>query len=477
MTLAKSFTNDMKEETLTLEQYVNRPDPAYSFREVKRTEDQDHTAYYLNMTSQKWMDENFSDKPVWWHDVVISVPRKIIVSDVAFLFVGLGHNVPNSIPTPDLDTTSGILQLLSVQMGIVTVYVKQIPNQPIVFKADPTKKSRSEDSVLAYLWRTFMDDKDASPEILPRYPMTKAIVRAMDTVTNFTRQVSPNTSVSKFVVAGFSKRGWTTWTTTAVDKRVIAQMPVVMSLLNFYKHMQRHQSSLGGWTFAFHDYYYENITMHLKHPRLEQIMDLVNPYSFIDKYTLPTMVVGGTADQFFLPDETRLFFSQLPGPKYFLMLPNRDHSLAPFLDVLDAMRAFTVGVATEYHFPQISWQLIETATGGKIVFNSSDVKPKHVTAWNAVTDTAIRRDFRANYGKKAKKSNIVWLEDDVKDQGDGIYVAEYDKVDKRWLAFLIQAKYDGPLGHPLTLTSEVNIIPSTFPYPPCYGEGCYETLV
>ena len=31
------------------------------------------------------------------------------------------------------------------------------------------------------------------------------------------------------------QRGWTTWTTTAVDKRVIAQMPVVMSLLNFYK--------------------------------------------------------------------------------------------------------------------------------------------------------------------------------------------------------------------------------------------------
>jgi len=40
-------------------------------------------------------------------------------------------------------------------------------------QADPTKKSRSEDSIIAYLWRTFMDNKDVSPEILPRYPMTK----------------------------------------------------------------------------------------------------------------------------------------------------------------------------------------------------------------------------------------------------------------------------------------------------------------
>ena len=31
------------------------------------------------------------------------------------------------------------------------------------------------------------------------------------------------------------QRGWTTWTTAAVDKRVIAQIPIEMSLLNFFK--------------------------------------------------------------------------------------------------------------------------------------------------------------------------------------------------------------------------------------------------
>ena len=43
--------------------------------------------------------------------------------------------------------------------------------------------------------------------------------------------------------------------------------------------MQKHQSSLGGWTFVFADYYNENITRLLEHPRIVQIMDLVNPYS------------------------------------------------------------------------------------------------------------------------------------------------------------------------------------------------------
>ena len=41
---------------LTLEEYVNRPDPAYTYREVKRTEDLHNSVFYLNMTSQKWMD-------------------------------------------------------------------------------------------------------------------------------------------------------------------------------------------------------------------------------------------------------------------------------------------------------------------------------------------------------------------------------------------------------------------------------------
>ena len=34
------------------------------------------------------------------------------------------------------------------------------------------------------------------------------------------------------MVAGASKRGWTTWTTMAVDKRVFAAIPIVMDILS-----------------------------------------------------------------------------------------------------------------------------------------------------------------------------------------------------------------------------------------------------
>ncbi|KAK2192161.1 hypothetical protein NP493_37g05030, partial [Ridgeia piscesae] len=435
------------DNTLTLEEYVNRPDPTYTYYELNRTVDQYHATYYLNMTSQKWMDDEFSDSSIWWHDVIVSVPNTIIVSDVALLFIGGGSNTRDSISSPEHDTVSAALRRLSVRMGVVVGFIKQIPNQPIVFKADPTKKNRTEGDLCGYLWRIFIENEDASPEILPRYPMTKAVVRAMDTLTNFTRQVAPTTNISKFILAGASKI------------------------------MEREQRSLGGWTYAMSDYYYQNITLHLDHPRLAKIMDLVDPYNFLDKYDLPTMVVDGTGDQFFLLDNSYVFFSQLPGHKYMLMLPNFDHFLNPISTVMSALASFTVGVVSDYHFPRVSWQLTETETGGRIVFNSSDVEPTSVNSWYAVTDTALRRDFRSHYGKKAHKSHVVWFENAITNKSDGIYTAEYRKPHKGWLGFLVMAKYEGPLGHPLTLTSEVHIIPNTFPYPPCHGEGCYETLV
>lgn len=84
--------------------------------------------------------------------------------------------------------------------------------------------------------------------------MTKAVVRAMvktrlniymnlklkkkdnrlvikDTVTDFALQKGYG-KLEKFVIAGASKRGWTTWTTAAVDKRVVGAIPIVMDLAN-----------------------------------------------------------------------------------------------------------------------------------------------------------------------------------------------------------------------------------------------------
>ena len=58
----------------------------------------------------------------------------------------------------------------------------------------------------------------------------------------------------KFVVSGASKRGWTTWTTAAVDKRVVAIIPIVIDLLNVEPSFEHHWQAYGFWAPAIKDY-------------------------------------------------------------------------------------------------------------------------------------------------------------------------------------------------------------------------------
>ena len=56
--------------------------------------------------------------------------------------------------------------------------LRMMPNQPVMFKDDPSRKPRSEDDFIAYTWDKFLRTGD---EKWPaRLPMTKSAVRAMD---------------------------------------------------------------------------------------------------------------------------------------------------------------------------------------------------------------------------------------------------------------------------------------------------------
>jgi PhoPQ-activated pathogenicity-related protein len=85
--------------------------------------------------------------------------------------------------------------------------------------------------------------------------MTKSVVRAMDAITGVCRSVAGGgIEVGRFVLAGASKRGWTAWTAAAVDKRVVAVMPVVIDLLNVEASFEHHYRAYGFWAPAIGAY-------------------------------------------------------------------------------------------------------------------------------------------------------------------------------------------------------------------------------
>ena len=61
----------------------------------------------------------------------------------------------------------------------------------------------------------------------------QGVVKAMDTMDLYVRvDLGIEAGVNKFMLAGESKRGWTTWMTGPIEDRVIAMAPVVLSSLN-----------------------------------------------------------------------------------------------------------------------------------------------------------------------------------------------------------------------------------------------------
>ena len=91
--------------------------------------------------------------------------------------------------------------------------------------------------------------------------MVKAVSKAMTAAEEFTNEkLNRNVAITEWMAAGASKRGWTTWMIGAVDRRIKIICPLVMDLLRINDQMHSHYANLGGWTFAFEDYYWENLT-------------------------------------------------------------------------------------------------------------------------------------------------------------------------------------------------------------------------
>ncbi len=77
--------------------------------------------------------ENFSSRPIWWHYLYINVPFNISTTDrqTVTLFIGDGFNTDEfeANPLPNL-----LKAKLAEQSNCITAFVRDIPNQPIVFK-------------------------------------------------------------------------------------------------------------------------------------------------------------------------------------------------------------------------------------------------------------------------------------------------------------------------------------------------------
>ena len=261
-----------------------------------------------------------------------------------------------------------------------------VPNQPLTFARET--KGRVEDSLIVYTWDKFLRGGDENWPA--RLPMTKSAVRAMDAVTAFcATEQAGKVKVDKFVVSGASKRGWTTWTTAAVDKRVTAIIPIVIDVLNLDPSFQHHWQAYGSWAPAIKDYVDGNIMDWMGTPEYKKLRKIEDPYEYRDRLTMPKLLVNATGDQFFLPDSSQFYFDELKGEKYLRYVPNAEHSLRG-TDAFETVQAYYESLLEGKARPEMSWKFEKD---GSIRVKASG-QPSAVNLWQASNPKA--RDFRVD---------------------------------------------------------------------------------
>src|ERR1700747_3550211 len=186
-------------EVTALDRYVAAPDPSYRYQLIETIPGDGYAAHVLEMTSQRWRDEMEVDRPLWKHWLTIIEPEQV-ATGIALLIVGGGSNQkrPPARANP-------LLAMGAVATRSVIAELRMVPNQPLTFVGETEK--RSEDAIIAYSWDKYLRTGDEAWPL--RLPMTKSVVRAMDTVTAFCRSaVGGGIDVDRFVIGGASKRGW-----------------------------------------------------------------------------------------------------------------------------------------------------------------------------------------------------------------------------------------------------------------------------
>lgn len=360
-----------------LADYVETPDESFAWTVRRRSEIAEGSWCELTLTSQTWHDTP------WKHQLFVLKPKKVRDGGRALLVIGGGNWKPELEQPPAADEEvpgqAAMYAAIAEHAGTPVAVLLQVPHQPF--------NGMREDDLISHTFVQFAKTDDATWPLL--LPMVKSAVSGMNAIEQFARQ-EWSLDIDEFTVTGASKRGWTTWLTAAVDRRVTALAPAVIDTLNMPKQMPHQIASFGKPSDQIRDYTQRGLHLLLATPRGQRLVSIVDPYSYRHVIDQPKLILLGTNDRYWPLDALNLYWPDLIGPKYILYVPNQGHGLNDRERTLGTITAFHRQAAGELKLSDLDWRFVEEPGKLRLRVTSSQ-PPKSVSAWLAESPT---RDFR-----------------------------------------------------------------------------------
>ena len=400
--------------------YVGRPDKSFAWKKTATREIGGATAVRLDCTSQTWRGH------VWEHQMLIVRPPVIRNKDVALLFITGDGKV---------DDNFDLLKMLAARAGALAAVINRVPNQPLY-------DGRKEDALIAYTFDQYLSSGDRTWPLL--FPMAKSAVRGMDAVQALARQ-DFGQKISRFVVTGASKRGWTTWLSAAVDPRVKAIAPIVIDMLNMKVQTQWAAKMYGRQSEEIDDYTSYHLPERMDDPRMVELRRWVDPYSYRSRYALPKLLLLGTNDPYWVVDSLRHYWADLREPKLVFQTPNAGHDLGGGEQAKQTLAAFFQLVSDRQPLPKMTWKFQNSPDAATIDVTLSQ-PGKAFRLWTA---TSADRDFRDD----------TWSSVELPAESMTHVQARVETPKTGFRAFLVEADLAAPDGSPYKLSTEARVTP------------------
>jgi PhoPQ-activated pathogenicity-related protein len=415
-----------------LAQYIAKPDASY--RWVKRREGPlgKGTFVELILTSQTWQDV------VWKHQLYIYKPANMADNAQGLLLIeGGGWN--DSLAEPPkgeekLPTAAMLIAAVGDNTASPVAVLRQVPQQPIF-------NGLKEDAAISYTFQKFLETgEDEWPLLLP---MVKSAVRGMDAVQEFARD-EWKLELKNFLISGASKRGWTTWLTSAVDPRVNALAPMVIDMLNMRLQIPHQVLSFGGFSERIHDYTDKGLQKYILTPQGTALRKIVDPYSYRGQLMQPKLIILGTNDPYWPVDALNMYWDGLEGDKHILYVPNGQHGLQDYPRMIGSITALHKSVTNGHKLPKLDWNYEDHGELVRLTV-TSEMAPKSVSGWTAAAAT---RDFRKS----------LWTEQPARPASeDGkTFAVEMPKPKQGFSALFGEVNFNGtPIPYSFSTTMQV----------------------
>lgn len=410
----------------SLVEYVNREDDSFAVEVVETRPVEGGVAVFARLTSQTWQGIP------WQHWLVIMRPDTVAYPDNMVLVVG-GGNLRETPPSLQ-GGEARVAQQVAIATQSAIALVTQVPNQPLF-------DGLREDHLIAYTYDKYLrGEGDDWPLLLP---MAKSAVKAMEATQQIMRNEFEQ-EVKGFLLTGGSKRGWTSWLAAASgDDRVIAIAPAVIDMLNVVPQMQHQLASYNQYSNQIDEYTELGLQQRMQTSEGAQLRDMVDPYSYRERLTMPKMVILGTNDPYWTVDAANFYFPDLPGEKHLVYQPNTGHDIS--LEGVSSLSHFFYTLQRGESYPAIAW---ETPEPGRLKVDWQHPDGE-AFLWRAYSDT---RDFR----------DSVWTSEPL--EGTGQVEISVEAPESGWAAAYIEVRWPGELPFPYINCTEIVVSPDAMPF-------------